>query len=165
MDESLTITEENYAFWKTGAIISLVIASITFIVFLNIDDPFWVSIIRFTAFIFFALAVISYLQIMNGPIQVTLDIKEKVLLISYKKNGKIIHEEHLQRETIKNIFPTSSGINLFLSRLKPDIKAFKIHFTDTKQPLFLFEFSGRPLVFGPDEQEKITSFLSNIPNK
>lgn len=165
MSNSLTVTEENYNFWKTGAIVSAVLAVVIYIVFINIEHPFWESIIQLSAFVFFALAVLSYLQIMNGPIEVTLGLADGILLITYKKNGAVIHEEELERETIKNVFATSSGINLLLNRLKPDIKTFKISFTDTDHPLFLFEFSGRPLVFGKNDQEKIASYLSDITSE
>lgn len=162
MSTALTVTEENYSFWRTAALISAALAIISFIIFLSIENPFWESIVRLGAFIFFALAVLSYLQIMNGPIKVTLTLDEKVLLITYRKNDKIIHEEELEKETIKSVFPTAEGINILLSNMKPDIKTFKISFTDTDHPLYLFEFSGRPLLFGEDDQHKIVSYLDVI---
>lgn len=162
MNNTVTVTEENYNFWKMGALVSASVAIISFIIFLLIENPFWESVIRLGAFIFFAVAILSYLQIMNGPIKITLSLINNILLVTYEKDGKIIHEEELEQDTIKNVFTTTSGINIFLNRLKPEIKAFKISFTDTDHPLFLFEFSGRPLVFGKDDQEKIASYLNDF---
>ncbi len=165
MSDSLTVTEGNYNFWKVGALATAALAVISFVILLNINDPFWESIIRLASFVFFALAVLCYLQIMNGPIEVTLTLAEKVLVVTYRKNEKIIHEEELEKSTIKNVFATSTGINFLLTRLQPDTKTFKISFTDTDHPLFLFEFSGRPLVFGKADQQKISSYLSSILDK
>lgn len=161
MDKSITISEENYDFWKTGAIISAVLSAITFTVFWNIDDPFWISITRLVAFIFFAMMILCYLQIMNGPIEITLKITDKIVLVSYQKNGRNIHEEQFEKDTIKEIYPTTSGVNFLLRKLKPSIKTFKVSFTDTDKDLNMFEFSGRPLLFSKNSREEILQFFKN----
>lgn len=161
MDRSITISEENYDFWKTGAIISALLSVIIFVVFWNLEDPFWISIMRLGAFIFFATTILCYLQTMNGPLEITLNVNDKIVLVSYQKNGKKIHEEEFKKETIKDIFPTTAGVNFFLLKLKPTIKAFKISFTDTDKDLYLFEFSGRPLLFSQDSQKKVLQLFKN----
>jgi hypothetical protein len=162
MDKSITISEENYNFWKTGAIIAAVLSAITFTVFWNLEDPFWISISRLGAFIFFAITILCYLQIMNGPIQVTVNVTDKNILVWYKKNEKKIHEEQFKKETIKEVFPTTAGINFFLRKLKPTLKTFKVSFTDTDKELYLFEFSGRPLLFSQASQKQILQFFKNF---
>lgn len=161
MDKSITISEENYNFWKTGAIISAVLSVITFTIFWNLEDPFWISIIRLGAFIFFAVTILCYLQIMNGPIEITLNITDKKILVSYIKKGNKIHAEEFKKDTIKEVFPTTSGVNFLLRKLKPTIKTFKVTFTDTDKELYLFEFSGRPLLFSKDSQEKVLQLIHN----
>lgn len=155
MDKSITISEENYDFWKVGAVISAVLSVIAFTVFWNLEDPFWISIIRLGAFIFFATAILCYLQIMNGPIEITMNVTEKNIIVSYLKNGKNIHEEQFEKDTIKEIFPTTSGVNILLLKLKPTIRTFKVSFTDTDKELYLFEFSGRPLLFSRTSQKEV----------
>lgn len=162
MDKSITISEENYDFWKTGAIISGVLSVITFTVFWNLEDPFWLSIARLGAFIFFAVTILCYLQIMNGPIEITLNMTDKNILVSYLKNGKKIHEEQFAKETIKEVFPTTSGVNFLICKLKPTLKTFKVSFTDTDKELYLFEFSGRPLLFSKASQEKVLQLFKNF---
>jgi len=162
MNKSITVSEENYDFWKTGAIISAVLTIITFTTFWNLEDPFWISITRLGAFIFFAITILCYLQIMNGPIDIKLDVTEQKLLVLYSKNGKKIQEEEFKKETIKEVSPTKSGVNFFIRKLKPTLKTFKINFTDTDKDLYLFEFSGRPLLFSTTAQEKILQFFKNL---
>ncbi|PAU93857.1 hypothetical protein CK503_09295 [Aliifodinibius salipaludis] len=161
MDRSITISEENHDFWKTGAIISAVFSVITFAVFWNIEDPFWISIMRLGAFIFFAITILCYLQTMDGPLEITLNINDKNVLVSYQKKGERIHEEEFKKETIKDIFPTTAGVNFLLLKLKPTIKAFKVSFTDTDKDLYLFEFSGRPLLFSKESQKKVLQLFKN----
>lgn len=162
MDRSLTVEEENYDFWKTGAVISAGLCIITFIIFWNIGDPFWESIFRLAAFVFFAASVLCYLQIMNGPIKVTVSTTKKNLIISYLKRGKTIQEEEFKKETIKEVFSTTSGINFLQAKLKPAIKTFKVNFTDSDRDLYLFEIGGRPLLFNKQSQDKITMFLQEM---
>ena len=162
MDKSITISEENYDFWRTGAIISALLAVITFTVFWNIEDPFWKSITRLGAFIFFAITILCYLQIMNGPIEITIKNKDKNVLVLYLKNGKKVQEEQFKKETIKEVFPTTSGVNLLLRKLKPTLKTFKISFTDTDKELHLFEFSGRPLLFNRSSQKQVLQLFKNF---
>lgn len=162
MDKSITISEENYDFWRTGAIISALLAVITFTVFWNIEDPFWKSITRLGAFIFFAITILCYLQIMNGPIEITIKNTDKNVLVLYLKNGKKVQEEQFKKETIKEIFPTTSGVNLLLRKLKPTLKTFKISFTDTDKELHLFEFGGRPLLFNRSSQKQVLQLFKNF---
>jgi hypothetical protein len=161
MDKSITITEENFGFWRTAAIISALLSVIIFAIFWNLEDPFWISITRLGAFIFFAATILCYLQIMNGPIEISLSITEKHVLVSYRKNGKNIQEEEFKKETIKKICTTTSGINFLLRKLKPTVKTFKVSFTDTDNDLYLFEFSGRPLLFGESSQEKVLQLFDH----
>ncbi|WP_440998935.1 hypothetical protein [Fodinibius sp. SL11] len=161
MDKSITISEENYDFWKTGALISGLLSIIIFTVFWNLEDPFWISITRLGAFVFFALTILCYLQIMNGPIEITMTVTDEQVLVSYYKNGKKIQKEEFKKNSIKEISPTTSGVNFLLLKFKPTIKTFRISFTDTEKNLYLFEFSGRPLLFGKTAQEKVLQLFKN----
>jgi len=82
--------------------------------------------------------------------------------VSYLKNGKKIHEEQFAKETIKEVFPTTSGVNFLICKLKPTLKTFKVSFTDTDKELYLFEFSGRPLLFSKASQEKVLQLFKNF---
>ena len=165
MQSSVSVTEANYDFWKTGAISSALLGILTFCVFLILEDPFWLSIVRLGAFVFFALTVLCYLQIMNGPISVLLDVTDSNIIVVYQKNGETIQEEEFKKETVKNIFATSEEINLIFRYLKPSLKTFKISFTDTENKLRLFEFGGRPLLFEKPAQNKIEDFFAPILQK
>lgn len=158
-NDSLTIREQKGDLWTRLATFSALLCVAFFITFLLLHNPFWVSIARFTAFIFFAVAVLSYLKIMDGPLYVTLSTSPELLLVSYKKKGETIQEEQFERNTIKKITPAPPTQNILFAYLQPDSTNFKISFTDTDRELYLFEFGGRPLLFGQPAKKKITQFL------
>lgn len=162
MNPSVSVTEANYDFWKACALISACTGAIIFGVFLMLEDPFWISITRLGAFVFFAMMVLCYLQIMNGPISVLLDVTDNDILVYYQKNGEIIQEEEFSKETVKDVSASSVGVNVILRTLKPSLKTFKIHFTDTDRELNLFEFSGRPLLFEKSSQDEIEQFFNGL---
>lgn len=161
MHKSTTVKEGNYEFWRMAAIISAILSVITFVIFWNIEAPFWVSITRLVAFVFFAATILCYLQIMNGPIQISITVSNNLVVVSYYKNDKKIQEEEFKKKTIKEIYTTTSGINFLLVKFQPSIKSFKVSFTDTEKDLYLFEFSGRPLLFGKTSQEKVLQLFKD----
>lgn len=162
MADEITITEANYPLWKKGTIISGLLCVAFFGLFWMLKDPFWVSITRLISFVLFALTVMGYLQIMNGPISVLLTTTDKHLIIAYQKNGKTVQEEEFKKNTIKEVFATAKGINVGLRLIKPSLQTFQINFTDTDKELHLFEFSGRPLIFEEKAQGEIVHFFKNI---
>ncbi|NGP87984.1 hypothetical protein G3569_06435 [Aliifodinibius halophilus] len=159
MATPITVKEYAHNLWKAGTFTSAILCLTLFITFWNISDPFWSGIVRLTAFIFFALAVLGLLKLMNGPLRVTLEKTEGLLLISYQKKGTVIQEEQFEIDTIKQILPAQPGYNPLYTLVKATPVAFKVNFNDTERELFLFEFSGRPLLFTKAEQEKIKQFL------
>ena len=157
MNDSLTIEEQIQPFYKFGTYVSAVICIISFLIFWNITSPFWISIFRFGSFIFFAIAVLGYLRLMNRPLTVTLESSDDKLKVFYKKNGKVIQEEEFDRSTVKNVTLEDLKFN-FMGSV---VKSFRIHFTDTSNKLYLFEFSGRPLFFDQQAIDKTIDFLIN----
>lgn len=162
MSNSLTVKEQTHTFWKTLTIICGILCVALFVVFWRSTDPFWTGIFRLGAFIFFAGTVLGYLKFMDGPLLVTLTAAEELLLVTYRKNEKTIQEEEFKRKTIKSIRTDKPGTTDLTTYLQPRTATFKISFTDTDRELFLFEFSGRPLLFGQKAQNQIKDFLGEF---
>lgn len=147
--------------WKTISIISGILCAVFFLVFWNLTDPFWRGIIRLGSFIFFAITVLGCLKLMNGPLVVRLSSTKDLLLVSYQKKEKVIHKEEFERESIQNVTATEPSSSL-LRYVQPKSIAYKINFSDTDRDLYLFEFSGRPLLFSAASQKKIKDFLQGL---
>lgn len=162
MSNSVTVQEDIHKIWKTGSIISGLLCVIFFLIYWNINEPFWSGIFRLGAFIFFAIAMLGGLKLMGSSLQVTLSSTEELLLITYQKKGKVIQEEQFKKETIKEVIPVKPRGNIFYTYLQPSSRTFKINFTDTDRDLHLFEFGGRPLLFDPSSQRTIENFLKDL---
>ncbi|HEX6983599.1 MAG TPA: hypothetical protein VF181_12640 [Balneolaceae bacterium] len=167
MTDSVSVQEEMHSFWTKATYVCGILTIISFLVYLTSNDPLWSSILSFITFIFFALAVLGCLKIMNGPLTVTLETENNHLLVSYNKNLDIIQEEQFERSTIKEVRLTGEGRNVVSSYLLPKATALRIHFTDTDTKLYLFEFGGRPLFFNQTDLQEIRSFLeeNGVPVK
>ena len=160
MADSIKVKEQTHNFWTTVAAVSAILCVIFFLIFWLISNPFWSGILRLVAFVFFAGAVLGYLKVMDGPLFVSLEATEDLLLVSYHKEGEVIQKEQFERNTIAEITTTQSTNNLLTKLFQPDSAKFEISFTDTEHPLALFEFSGRQLLFDPSGQQEITHYLT-----
>ncbi len=161
MDKSITIQEQTHQYIKKATYLSGVLCIIFFLLFWNISSAFWISIFRLASFIFFALTVLGYLNIMNGPMTITLTFSEKYLLISYQQENSVIREEQFDYDSINEVRSSHSKQNLIYQILQPKSATLKVNFTDTKRDLFLIEFGGRPLFFDQPVLAKIKKFLEN----
>lgn len=99
---------------------------------------------------------------MNGPLDITLREEKDYLVVIYEKKGTNIQEEQFDRKTIKNVEVSRTDKRLITSYLLPEAATFKINFTDTDRALYLFEFSGRPLLFDFQSRKEIKTFLENL---
>jgi hypothetical protein len=160
MNDSISFDEQILPTYKTGSYLALILSAICFIIFWNISSVFWVGIFRLSSFIFFTVAVLGYLKLMNRPLKITLEISSDLLRVVYRKRGEVIQEEDFDRATIREIILVPA--NSLISRIyKQDSKTFEIHFTDTTNKLYLFEFGGRPLHFESGTVKRISSFIQN----
>lgn len=158
----LTVKEDTHNVWKITSIAAGALSIIFFLLFWNFSTPFWSGIFRLVAFAFFAVAVLSFLKLMNTSLQVSLTSTEELLLISYCKQNEVVKEEQFDRDTIKKVIAAKPKGNLLLTYLQPGVSTFKISFTDTERNLYLFEFSGRPLLFDAPSQNKIRDFVHEL---
>jgi hypothetical protein len=159
MKDSVSVQEEMHSFWTKATYICGILTVITFLIFLASKEPLWSNILSLITFIFFALAVLGSLKIMNGPLTDTLKTDNNHLLVTYNKNLEIIQEEQFERLTIQEVKLTGEGRNVISSYLLPKAAALRVSFTDTDTKLYLFEFGGRPLFFNQTDLQEITSFL------
>ena len=161
MSDSITIEEQTHYYWKQGTILSAVLCLITFTVFWNLGTPLWSGILRLVAFIFFALTILGYLNIMNGCLTITLYFTDSLLQVDYQRQDKTIQEEEFDLSTISSVKPTQSKQNLIQKVFQPESATLSVDFTDTDRKLYLIEFGGRPLFFDPHTIEQIVGFLSD----
>lgn len=155
MNDSITVEEQIQPLLKFGTYFSAILCVISFLIFWNIVSPFWISIFRFGSFIFFALTVLGYLRMLNRPLTVMIKSSNSHLEVFYKKKDKVVKEEEFERSTIKEVVIRHPKFTL----TQGQTSSFRIHFTDTSNKLYLLEFSGRPLLFSPEETNKIKDYL------
>jgi hypothetical protein len=144
-----------------GTYLSGLVCLILFLFFWNISDPFWAGIFRFASFMFFALAVLGLLKLMNGPLTVTLSSSSNHLEVIYQKKDEAIHQDHFDRSTITNVVAIKGEQDIINHYLQPDLVAMKLNFSDSDRDMFLFEFGGRPRFFDPDAIRQVKNFLED----
>lgn len=159
MNPSVEIEEQTHKYWKAGTYLSALLCLILFTIFWNISDAFWISIFRLAAFAFFAMAVLGYLNIMSGALNIIASFSDDQLLITYKKGSRTVHEEQFDAPSIDYLFLTQSGQNIVQRFFLPRSATMKVSFNDSENNLYIFEFGGRPLFLEQRMLKKVNSFF------
>lgn len=163
MEESIEIKEKYSNNWKPTLYSSLLIALITYLIYLNLDDVLWGGIIRLIAFMSFSLSIFCMLKVMEGSKTFRVSVSGDSLSIAYLKNEDIVQTEELKKEEIQSIYKlpyqlklpfTDYGIKL------PGNRDFKVKFyADEEKDMSLFKFGGRVLTVDKESGEKLEQFL------
>lgn len=161
MEASLKVEEVKSKYWRPLTIFLGIICIIFFVLFWNLEDPFWVGIFRIISFLCFAGTIFGALKLMEGNLKLNLEITDQDLTVRYLKKERTVHKESYKLSTINNIFPVVPNENWSLPFLQNSFEGFLIDFSDSDQTLFLFEFGGRPLVFSEENRDRIIDFLSS----
>lgn len=147
MNTPLTIKEKIDPLWKYGTSIAGVLTLLFSLLFWNLSDPLWVGIFRLVAFIFFSYAVFGILKQLGGPLRLVISYTPEYLHIKYSKKEKIVQQEKIELNTIREftIVEESSLLDWLSDYPKP--ATLHIRFRDQDHSRPLFEHDGRILFF------------------
>lgn len=158
MNHTLSIYEYQPPVWKKLALISLIIAVISFGASWVTSNILWASIFQLVAFSAFTGTVLAFLQFRTKPQKITLQVNSNHLTIDYQLQNDNLKEELFERDTIKKIEKLEVVFRWdFFSML--DGYKYIISFTDTKNELSVFTFSGRDLYISAGEAAVLDNFL------
>lgn len=164
MEESIEVNEKYSNNWKPTLYSSLVIAAITFIIFLNLDDVIWTGIFRLIAFISFSLSIFCMLKIMEGKKTFKIAIHDESIQISYIKNKEVIRTEQIKQKEIESIYKAPFYFTFPFTEMRFPLKTgsnFKVRYKDEESDISLFKFGGRVLAVDEKESHKLESFFKD----
>lgn len=94
MNQKLTVLEKYSRYWPQIAILSVVFSLIFLISYVLVTDVLVEGYLRLVAFVFFALAVLSFFKVKEGQITICVEITdEKVVEIKYLLRDTLVKEE------------------------------------------------------------------------
>src|SRR5699024_12302529 len=105
------------------------------------------------------LSVLGLLKRLNGPLQLAISRTPEYVIIEYRKKGKTVHKEKIERAAISDIIISEDSS--FLSRLPGTEQSTTlfIHFQDEEQALPLFEYDSRTLFFNRSNMLEADRYL------
>lgn len=164
MDESIEVNEKYSNNWKPTLYSSLVIAAITFVIFLNLEDVIWSGIFRLVAFISFSLSIFCMLKVMEGRKTFRIAMRDGSLQISYIKNNEVVQTEQIRQKKIDSIYKAPFYFTFPFTEYRFPLKTgsnFKVRFREEESDANLFKFGGRVLTVDEKESHKLENFFRN----
>ena len=158
MTKSITISEYISSVWRVILTSSLSLSIVFLILFLLLQSPLLVGIFRLCSFIFFAISVLSVLQMRGKTQKIDLELYPEELKINYfistRKNQEEIFKVN-EIEQIKqspappiwNVIPRKNSTKLLIS------------FIDTSTTLPFLRFKGRDLYVTSSDAQKVVEFF------
>jgi len=163
MEENIEVKEKYSNKWTPALFISLLVALIAFLIYLNLDDVLWTGIFRLLAFISLSLGIFCMLKVMEGSKTFGVEIRDDLLLISYLKNKEVIDTEKLKIEDIKSIYREPHRLKFLFSDYHIELSGnhcFKVEFhNEEESDMALFKFGGRVLTVDEKSGQKLEQFL------
>ncbi|MGK7368932.1 MAG: hypothetical protein ACNS64_01855 [Candidatus Halalkalibacterium sp. M3_1C_030] len=163
MEDSIEVKEKYSNNWKPTLYSSLLIAIITFLLYLNLDDVLWGGVIRLIAFMSFSLSIFCMLKVMEGAKTFRLSVSDELLSVAYLKNDEILQTEEHRKEEIQSIYklPYQLKIPFTEYRFKlPGNRHFKVKFdNEEERDMSLFKFGGRVLTVDNESGQNLEQFF------
>lgn len=164
MEDSLVVKEKYSDNWKTALFTSLIVALITFLLYLYIDNILWSGIFRLVAFMGLTLGIFCTLKVMEGAKTIEISIDKNLLTITYLKNDEVVGNDKLEIDKIKFIYSEPFQLNLPFFDYQfnlSDNHHLKIAFNDDDGgDISLFKFGGRVLSIGNQSEQQLRHFLN-----
>ncbi|WP_185958203.1 hypothetical protein [Fodinibius sediminis] len=161
MNNIITITEQRHRIWWTGTIIAALFTVLLTMLYWNQSNPLWIGILRLAAFILFTLTVFGILKLSNGPLSIVVEHTPTHLTIDYRQKEKTVRHEQFEQTSIEELVISQKEQPLWRQYVQSSSATIKIHFSEEKRNHYLFEFSGRPLIFSKSDLLRLKDFITS----
>lgn len=161
---SQLIVKEKYSkHWPVIAVVSAVIALLFWGAYMFSTDVLVEGYLRFAAFCFFALSLLSFFKVKDGQIRIDLKFDDNdTLLVNYQVRKKQIASETFDLTKIKaieiNEMPNRSLYNDFAT----GDKTIRFKRTDSDGWLYLIEVNGRVIPFDNKNAQRVFAFINGF---
>lgn len=157
----LTVKEKYSRHWPRIAVLSAVLALLLWGAYMLVADVLIEGYLRFAAFCFFALSLLSFFKVKDGQIRIDLQIDDHggLIINYYVRKNKIANESFdLNKiEEVKiNDMPNRSLYNDFAT----GDRTLQFRRIDSDGWLYLIEVHGRVIPLDSSNAEKLFSFIN-----
>ncbi|MFU8811344.1 MAG: hypothetical protein ACNA78_00170 [Balneolaceae bacterium] len=167
-NETLTIKEKYSPYWPIISAASAVASVALYGIYLSSTDVLLEGYLRLSAFVFFALFILSLFKLRDGQVEMIVepDTEQKhQYLISYSVRGRTVHQEIIDMDSIEDFrvseMPNRSLTNdLFRNDYTVQFKKKKMD-----QYFYLADIHGRVLPLSASNAEAVQQyFISRLPS-
>lgn len=160
MTGSLTIREKYFRYWPVVAAASGMLAVILFISYQLISDVLFASYLRLSAFICFALSLLSLFKIKDGRVAIKFEPdSDGRLTVTYFLRDKKVQQEIYTPEDIREIKIDIMPNRSIYNDLKRSERCLKIRKKKSEVWYYLNQVGGRVIPLREDDAAKTREFI------
>lgn len=158
----LTVKEKYSKHWPVIAVASALLALLLWGAYMFSADVLVEGYLRFAAFCFFALSLLSFFKVKDGQIRIDLQFEDdETLLVNYQVRKKQIGSESFDMTKIEavdiNKMPNRSLYNDFAT----GDKTIRFKRVDSEGWLYLIEVNGRVIPLDNENAKKVFDFINS----
>lgn len=160
--KTLTVKEKYSRHWPVIAIASAVLAALLWGAYMLTSNVLIESYLRFAAFCFFALSLLSFFKVKDGQIQIDMKVDDDGgLIMDYLVRNKQIGHDAFDLNRVESVeinqMPNRSLYNDFAT----GDRTIRFKRKDSDDWLYLTEVHGRVIPLDNSNAEKIHGFINN----
>ncbi len=160
--KTLTVKEKYSRHWPAIAIASAVLAALLWGAYMLTTNVLLESYLRFAAFCFFALSLLSFFKVKDGQIQIDMKVDDDGgLIMDYLVRNKQIGHDAFDLNKVESVeinkMPNRSLYNDFAT----GDRTIRFKRKDSDDWLYLTEVHGRVIPLDNKNAEKIYGFIRN----
>lgn len=161
MKDQLVIREKYSKYWPGVTVVSFVLSILFYISYHLLEDVLWIGYLRLTAFIFFAIALLSFFKVYDGQVEISLEIEDEFVKSEYKVRNKIIFRSENPISDFKKVkidqLPNKSLYNDFM---KSD-KCVRYQRKDESAWFYFNEIESRVIPLSEKNAKRLRTFLED----
>lgn len=161
MNNSITVHEKYFKHWPTIAVISGM-GSLAFYAFYQLSNDVLVEgYLQLTAFIFFAISILSLFKVKDGKVTIRLTINRDSIDILYSSKNKMIYEESLNISDIDSLKEDQMPNKSIYNDFKKSDRCVRFKRKKTSNWEYLNEVYGRVIPLSSNNVSAIIRFIEN----
>jgi hypothetical protein len=160
--KTLTVKEKYSRHWPAIAIASAVLAALLWGAYMLTSNVLLESYLRFAAFCFFALALLSFFKVKDGQIQIDIKVDDDGgLIMDYLVRNKQIGHDAFDLNSVESVEINKMPDRSLYNEFATGDRTIRFKRKDSDDWLYLTEVHGRVIPLDKSNAEKIYRFINS----
>lgn len=165
MNNSITVHEKYFKHWPAIAAISGIFSLIFYAFYQFSSDVLLEGYLQLTAFIFFAISVLSLFKVRDGKVAISLTMNEDSMDILYSSKNIVIYEESINISDVDSLKEDQMPNKSIYNDFKKSDRCVRFKRKKTNNWEYLNEVYGRVIPLSSNNVSEVIQFIESYKFK